>query len=102
MATESLSAWLLRVGSLAAQCNKESRRENERDEAHRIKQIADALAIVTHDLSSAAHREGVRLAQTLANRVWCEAWGRDMGWTIPEYGTPAWQELHAAWLDSND
>jgi hypothetical protein len=99
--SESTCDWLRRVGPLATRFNEESRQENERDEAHRVKQIADALAIVTHDLSGAAHREVVRLAQTLANRVWCEAWGHDMGWTIPEYGTPPWQELHAAWLESS-
>jgi hypothetical protein len=69
-------------------------------EKHRLTDIADALAIVTHDLSGVAHAQVVRLVYDLSKRVACEAWGREMGWDVPPHGSPEWLELYTAWIES--
>jgi hypothetical protein len=68
-------------------------------ESEQLAQIRDALNIVTCHLSRATHCEVVRLVDQLSQRVRAEEWARSMGWRIPAYQTPEWQELFAAWID---
>ena len=86
----------------AAKQNAESREENRREEARRLASIRNALELTTVDLCRASRGEVVKLVQQLANRVTCELWGDEMGWSIPAYGTPEWQELYHAWLTHDD
>jgi hypothetical protein len=102
MNEESTSDWLRRVGPIAARQNEESRRENAREESRRLATIRTALELTTLDLCRTSREQLVKLLQQLASRVTCELWGEEMGWAIPAYGTPEWQELYTAWLSHDD
>jgi hypothetical protein len=71
-------------------------------ESERLAVIQSRLNIATVGLTRVEREAALKIAQQLVERLTVEAWGHKEGWAIPEYGTPEWRELHAAWLESDD
>ena len=70
-------------------------------ELPRLEKIRQALAIDTTRMGGPEINEVWKMASLLAERICCEQWGVSMGWDIPKYGTPEWQEMYRAWLEDD-
>lgn len=64
----------------------------------RLAAIRDRLNLVTVNLTRQERQEVSRLAYRLWTRLTCEEAMDKLGWEIPAYGTPEWQELFEAWV----
>jgi hypothetical protein len=66
----------------------------------KVDAIRERLSFPTCDLGIVEHEAVYQLLQDKVTQLTCEDWGRKLGWDIPTYGTPEWQILHTAWLES--
>ena len=67
-----------------------------------MQRIKRALAIETRELPPDELEATWKLASTLSERLACELWASKLGWLIPPYGTPEWQEMYSRWIGKDD
>ena len=65
-----------------------------------LEAIRERLDFPTMQLGQAELHEVFKMIWQVENRITCELWGHKMGWDIPTYPSPEWDEMQRAWLET--